>query len=315
MEETMLRCKCGTPLIQYGLYLYCPACKNLYYSQDSQSLQQLSDHYYGLHYSYSQFVERIIENIIPNAPLNLFDHLKGVVKETIIVPYTNLFIGEKDALFPIIKQEDNSVWTVEDIPVIEDFVSFNLSHKTVSTLDKSLKMADCDLQKLDELRMSHGYVSNEVYYIPIHILKFEYDGNRYCLANYGDRIVSLGTSPQSLTMVSSEERAKSSSLYVSLLKSILIIGFIACSWYVSCYTFQSMYGIFNLFWYSVGYKCLFKFLGLAMASFMGVCCLEHSARYLSRIIREKNERRMKERHKSRLKSKAFSTLSIQTQHV
>ena len=313
MEKTMLKCQCGTSLIQYGLYLYCPACKNLYYSQDSQSLQQFSDHYYGLHYSYPQFVEQIIENIIPNAPLKLFDNLHGITKETLIVPYVNLFVGQKDSLYPIIKQEANSVWKAEDIPVIEDFISFNLSHETVPTLDKSIKTADCDLQKLEELRMEYGYVSNEVYYIPMHILKFTYNGDCYCFVNYGGNIVSLGTSPDNLTMTSNEAGIKISSSVVHLLKNLLIVGFIACSWYVSCYTFQSIYGLFNLFWYAVGYKCIFKFLGLALVSIIGVCCLENSVRYMSGIIREKNGTRITEIHKSRLKSKAFSILSIQTQ--
>lgn len=309
-QETIIECKCGKPLYRYGLYLYCTACKSLYYSQDNKSLQQLSDNYYCLHYSYPQFIEQIIEKIIPNASLDLFNNIKEIIKETIIVPYVNLFINKKDTLYPIIKLEANSVWTAEDIPVIEDYISFNLSQKTVSAIDKHIKTGDCDLQKMEELRMSYGYVSSKVYYIPVQILKFAYKGNYYCFANYGDKIVSLRTQPNNLISKSDENRTENFHKLVSCIMFILLVGLIACSWYITCYTFQSIHGLLNLFWYAIGYKCFFKFLGFVIAEIIGVCCLDYSVKYLSNIFNENKKQTTSKKHNIQLKAKAFSALHI-----
>lgn len=271
MESVLLYCPtCKRALTEehlMGKYFRCPACKNEYLYQDGiLSIHAVTLKYYPIEKTWEDFLYEAFQPLEGVVSADFFKELHVLLKDEVYLPFVDVVTPDGQSFLTPIPQKNGSfVWDDDDIPWNIDSALL----KNVQSSDKPQHMTDVSKVRyiaqsselLEQQKQQSTYVSNEVYYIPVKIIKFSYKGSIYRMVNCGSKIFSTGESLDNIVAQFPRNSNESIPKWVGIVLTLLQLAVFVSAWMEFCYSYQQINGLSLLFFYNTGYKCLFHFLG------------------------------------------------------
>ena len=275
MANVLTRCPtCGTVLTDehlMGKYLRCPSCKNEYVYQDGV-LSARTTKYYPVEKSWEDFLAEALRPLEQQVPPGFFEEVDVLLKDEAYLPFVDVVTPDCQAYLAAIPQIGaDFAWGNDDLPTITNTKHFKLiesSERRDQVADTGrVRVVDQGAEQLDKLHQQAAYVSDEIYYIPVKIVKFCYQGQIYRLLGYGDMVASTG---EPLTTIAPRTQKKTDEnmlpSWVGPVLSLLVLVVFVAAWMKFCYAYQQLNGLFLMFYYKSGYMCLFRFLGTCLVA-------------------------------------------------